>query len=121
MDKAHKNEKIQIHGSGKQTRTMTYVDDIVSGIVTIAENDPKYTIINITTEEETSVLDMIKCAKELTKNNVTCINVEDREGQINKEIILSRRLQSLGWKWSTSFKEGMEKSYNYYIQNNYKW
>ena len=47
LDKAHKNETIQIHGSGKQTRTMTYVDDIVSGIVTITESEPKYTIINV--------------------------------------------------------------------------
>lgn len=121
LNKAHKNETIQIHGSGKQTRTMTYVDDIVSGIITIAENDPQYTIINITTEEETSVLDIIEYAKELTKNNVECINIKDRDGQIHKEVIHSKRLQSMGWKWNTSCKEGMEKSYRYYIQNNYKW
>jgi nucleoside-diphosphate-sugar epimerase len=118
LDKAHKNETIQIHGSGKQTRTMTYVDDIVSGIVTITESDPKYTVVNVTTEEITSVVDMIKHAKNITGNNVKCINVEDRDGQIHEEMIYSKRLQSLGWKWKTSFKEGMEKSYDYYNNNN---
>lgn len=114
LDKAHKKETIRIHGSGKQTRTMTYVDDIVSGIITIAESEPKYTIINITTEEITSVNDMIKHAKNLTGNDVECVNVEDRDGQILEEIIHSKRLQSLGWKWETSFVEGMKKSYDYY-------
>ena len=47
---------------------MTYVDDIVNGIVTIAETDKKYLVINITTEETVSVLDMVKYAKEITQN-----------------------------------------------------
>jgi len=121
IDKAHKNETIQIHGSGKQTRTMTYVDDIVTGIVTITESEPKYTIINVTTEEITSVVDMIKHAKNITGNNVKCINVEDRDGQIHEEMIYSKRLQSLGWKWETTFEEGMVKSYDYYKNNNNEW
>lgn len=121
LDKAHKNETIEVHGSGKQTRTMTYVDDIVSGIITIAESKPEYTIINITTEEITSVNDMIIHAKNLTGNKVKCINVVDREGQIHEEIIHSKRLQSLGWKWKTTFEQGMEKSYKFYLKNREKW
>ena len=121
LDKAHKNETIEIHGSGKQTRTMTYVDDIVSGIVTIAESEAKYTVVNVTTEEITSVIDMIRHAKNITGNNVECINVEDRDGQIHEEMIYSKRLQSLGWKWETSFEEGMKKSYDYYKNNNNEW
>ena len=121
LDKAHKNETIQIHGSGKQTRTMTYVDDIVSGIVTITESEPKYTIVNVTTEEITSVIDMIRHAKNITGNDVECINVTDREGQIHEEMIHSKRLQSLGWKWETTFEEGMKKSYEYYKKNNNEW
>lgn len=121
LDKAHKNETIQIHGSGKQTRTMTYVDDIVTGIVTISESEPKYTIINVTTEEITSVVDMIKHAKNITGNDVECVNITDREGQIHEEMIYSKRLQSLGWKWETTFEEGMVKSYDYYKNNNNEW
>jgi nucleoside-diphosphate-sugar epimerase len=121
LDKAHKNETIQIHGSGSQTRTMTYVDDIVSGIVTITESDPKYTVVNVTTEEITSVMDMIRHSKNITGNDVECVNVEDREGQIHEEMIYSKRLQSLGWKWETTFEEGMKKSYEYYKTNNNEW
>lgn len=121
LDKAHRNKTIEIHGSGKQTRTITYVDDIVSGIVTIVESKPKFTVVNVTTEEITSVIKMIKCAKSITGNNVKCIHVNDRKGQIYEEIIYSKRLQSLGWKWETTFEEGMKKSYNYYKNNNNKW
>ena len=121
LDKAHKNETIQIHGSGSQTRTMTYVDDIVSGIVTITESEPTYDIVNVTTEEITSVMDMIRHAKNITGNDVECVHVEDREGQIHEEMIHSKRLQSLGWKCETTFEEGMKKSYEYYKKNNNEW
>ena len=121
LDKAHSNKTIEIHGNGKQTRTLTYVDDIVSGIVTIVENDPKYTIINVTTEEITSVMDMINHAKKCTGNDIKCVHVNDREGQIYKEMIHSKRLQSFGWKWEITFEEGMKKSYDYYKKNNNKW
>ena len=121
INKAHRKETIEIHGSGNQTRTMTYVDDIVNGIITIAESEPKFTIVNVTTEESVSVLDMIKYAKNVTGNDVKCINIEDRNGQIYKEVIHSKRLQSLGWKWKTSFEEGMRESYDFYLSNNEKW
>ena len=121
LDKAHNNEPIEIHGDGKQTRTMTYVDDIVNGIVTITESDKKYLVVNITTEETVSVLDMVKYAKEITQNNTRVIRVEDRDGQIYKEVILSQRLQSMGWRPQIKFYDGMKKSYDYYKNNNNKW
>ena len=121
LDKAHNNQKIDIHGDGKQTRTLTYVDDIVSGIVTIAEAEPKHTIVNVTTEEIVSVLDMVRIAKEVTSNDVDVEHVEDRVGQIYREVISSKRLQEMGWKPKVSFEEGMKLSYEYYKKNNNKW
>ena len=121
LDKANNNETIEIHGDGNQTRTMTYVDDIVNGIVTITESDKKYLVVNITTEETVSVLDMVKYAKEITQNDTRVIHVDDRDGQIYKEVILSRKLQSMGWTAQTKFYDGMKKSYEFYKENNYSW
>ena len=92
-----------------------------SGIVAILENVPKYSVINITTEEVVNVKEMISIAKELTNNNVECINVKDREGQIYKEQILNNRLREFGWKPQYTFKEGMKLSYDYYLSNSNKW
>jgi len=39
IDKAIKNEAIDIHGDGMQTRTFTYVDDTVSALVLCVENE----------------------------------------------------------------------------------
>lgn len=121
IDKAHKNKNIEIHGNGEQTRTMTYVDDIVSGIIIILENKPIHTIINITTENSISVNKMVNICKKVVNSNSNIINIQDRKGQIYKEEIESKILQSYGWKCKTTFLEGIKKSYDYYIKNGYKW
>lgn len=121
LEKAHNKTPIPVHGSGVQTRTLTFVDDIVSGIVTLTESEAKFTVVNITTEEITSVLEMIQHAGRVTGNEPILEHVEDRKGQIHKEVILSSRLQSFGWKAETTFAEGMQKSYDYYTSNGNSW
>lgn len=47
IEKALKNEAIEIHGDGTQTRTFTYVNDTVSALVACIENDKSdYEIFN---------------------------------------------------------------------------
>ncbi len=114
LKKAMKGEIIEIHGDGKQTRTFTYVDDIVDGIVAVLEKDVWNEIINITTEEEISVLDLARLCMEITGNNVELKFVEDRPGQIYKEEILARKAERLlGWKAKVSMKEGLKRTYEW--------
>lgn len=47
IEKAFKNEEIEIHGNGLQTRTFTYVDDTVNALVACIENENSdYQIFN---------------------------------------------------------------------------
>lgn len=111
------NQPIFIHGDGLQTRTMTYVDDVASGIVTILESNERPSIVNVTTEEITSVNDMATIAMRVVGQQVNIKHVEDRSGQIYKEYISSALLQSMGWLPRVTFEEGMQRSFEYYNKN----
>lgn len=111
---------INVHGSGKQTRTLTYVDDVVEGIVKITHTKPQYDIINITTTEVTSVLEMINVSEQIIGKKSNKNFGTDREHQIYDEIILNDRLKSLGWECQTNFADGMKKSYEWYMNNGCK-
>lgn len=117
IDAAASGKTINIHGDGKQTRTFTFVDDIVSGIVKIVESDARYPIVNVTCEEAVSVLQIADLAMDVTGKKVPIEHVKDRPGQILKEHISNARLRSLGWTPQTSFAEGMKKSYEDYARN----
>lgn len=120
MDQIHHDYPIYIDGDGKQTRTYTYIDDVVNGIITIATTDPKYTIINVTTEEETSVLDVVDQVESVTKKNAIIEWREDRSYQIMREEISNKRLRELGWKQNYTFQEGVKETYEWYLKNGVK-
>jgi len=122
INNIHHKQCINIHGYGNQTRTFTYVHDIISGICKIIDNIDKaiqYKIINITSEEVISINQCVGILENII-NNKAIVNYEnDRQFQIKSENFLSKRLQSLGWKY-ISFNEGMKLTYKWFKKNNYK-
>ncbi|XP_064641445.1 uncharacterized UDP-glucose epimerase YtcB-like [Lineus longissimus] len=114
IDRAHRGLPLMIHGDGQQTRTFTYVDDVVSGIETIATSAPIYDVINVTSEESISVVRIAELAREITGNYVPLVHAKDREGQIYKEHILNTRLRSMGWEPKIDISTGMILSYEDY-------
>jgi nucleoside-diphosphate-sugar epimerase len=116
LQKVVAGQPIEIHGSGTQTRTYTYVDDIVSGIVTILDvhekdNSRWYPIVNISTTETFSVLELAEMTMEACGKKVEIIHVADREGQIHWEEIDNQLLRSLGWEPQVNLKEGVRRSF----------
>lgn len=117
FDQAIKGKPITIHGDGTQTRTFTYVDDIVDGILSLFKSGIENEIVNITTEEEISVLEMAKMIKEITNSQSEIIFTPQRPGQIFKEQISAKKAKKLfGWRAKTSFKEGLEKTYKWFLE-----
>lgn len=58
IDAILKNREVVIHGNGKQTRSMCYVDDLVKGTILAMKNENAVgEVINIGGDEELSVLD----------------------------------------------------------------
>ncbi|MBD3282648.1 MAG: NAD-dependent epimerase/dehydratase family protein, partial [Candidatus Portnoybacteria bacterium] len=109
-----KEEPFTVHGDGKQTRTLTYVDDLVDGCIAVLNSDIENEIINLTTEEEVSVLDIIDHVKKLTKTKSEIKYIGQRPGQIWEEKIKATKAKKLaGWEAKHSFEEGMKKSYEW--------
>lgn len=117
MDQIQHEKPIYIDGDGKQTRTFTYIDDVVDGIIIIATTPAKYTVVNVTTEDEKSVLDVVDQVELVTGKLAIIEWREDRSYQIKKEQISNRRLRELGWKQSYTFQEGVKATYEWYVKN----
>lgn len=118
LRKALKNEPLLIHGTGKQTRTYTHVADIVDGLVRVVDKGIINQIVNITSEEETSVLDLAKLAISITGSKSKLRFVKDREGQIYKEHHNTAKARKiLGWEAKVALADGL-KDLHEWIKNN---
>lgn len=79
IEKAIKNEPIDIHGDGSQTRTFTFVDDTVSALILCIENEKSNNEIFNTGSKANAEI----CIKDLAILIWKLINGKDAEPKLN--------------------------------------
>lgn len=104
---ARAGRPLEIHGSGRQTRCYTHVDDVASAIVMVLGSARELPCVNVATPEVTSVLELAELAMQVTGVRVPLHFVADRPGQIHQSRIDSSLLQRLGWAPQWSMREGL--------------
>ena len=121
MGKILSGEPVTVHGNGNQTRTLTYIEDEADGIVAaITHIEVENEIINISAEEELSVLDWIRIIGKVLEIKPKIEYIQDRKGQTYREWIdASKARQLLGWEAKYSFERGIRATY-YWMQTIWK-
>ena len=109
---------ITIHGDGKQTRTLTYIDDEVEGITQVINSGEVNETFNISTEEEISVNELAEIIKKETGQQVATENIKDRKGQTFIEKIDARKLrEARGWEAKVPLREGIRRTLKWMKDN----
>jgi len=108
-----------IDGSGEQTRCYIYVDDVVAGTLKVLENGVMNKTINLSTNEELSVLQTVEIIREETgSTNKEIEFYPDRPGQIMKEQIdIDYAWKLLGWWPKVDFRDGVRRTISWYKEN----
>jgi nucleoside-diphosphate-sugar epimerase len=107
---------ITVHGDGKQTRSVCYVDDLVDGLVRMSRVPPLDGPVNIGNPRgETTVLQLAKRIRHLTgaRSGILFVPrpVDDPERR-RPDITRARTL--LHWRPVTSLSQGLEATANYF-------
>ena len=111
---ALKNEPITVFGDGSQTRSFTYVDDLIEGIYRLVQSD-YIEPVNIGNPEEISILDFAKEIIEITESKSEIIFEElPADDPKIRQPDISRAKEVLGWQPQTGRKEGLIKTMDYF-------
>ena len=108
-----KNADITVHGNGRQTRTLTHVDDIARSFILAIKNfeTAKNNTFNITSSDKISALKMAKDIKKLTKSKSRIASIPQRKNQTFKENISNKKaIKLLGWKPLIKWSEGLKNT-----------
>jgi len=109
---------LKIFGSGKQSRTYTYIDDFVKAVCSsLAEPAAAGQIFNISSGRAVSVYDLALLVKEITGGEARVIFEEGEadERQLIIDNSLSRKILKLGQP--VSLKEGLSATWDW-LRNN---
>lgn len=109
-------EPLKIYGSGKQTRDYTYISDAVEGTYLVAERGKgQATSYNISTNIETSLIDLAKLVCDTIGNECNISNVGERKFDISRRCgDFSKAQKEVGYLPKIELKEGLGRTVEYY-------
>jgi dTDP-glucose 4,6-dehydratase len=106
---AHANEPITIFGDGSQTRSFTYVDDLIRGLVLLVRSG-EHLPVNIGNPREMTLLELAKAVLEATgsKSEIVYEALPVDDPQVRQPDI-TRARQLLGWEPEVSLEDGLRR------------
>ena len=106
------NEKPAIYGDGEQTRDFVFVKDVVkANLLAMESKKAKGEIFNIGTGAETSINQLWKAIKKLTKSKLIPAHLPPREGDIRRSFASILKAEKLlGYKPQYSLDEGLKET-----------
>ena len=120
---ALKNKPLPVYGEGLNVRDWLYVEDHCKAIDLIIHNGRIGEVYNIGGHNEMKNIDIVKMiCKELGKSEDLIVHVADRKGHDMRYAIDPSKIRNeLGWYPETKFADGIKKTINWYLNNNYWW
>ena len=127
--KINNDSKVIVWGSGKAMREFLYVDDMAKASLFVLELDeriyqsntePMQSHINVGTGKDISIGEVAEIIKEVVGyQGQLSFDTSKLDGSPRKLVDISR-LSNMGWNYTTNLREGLEKTYNWYLSNGSK-
>ena len=116
LRQALSEKPVTVFGDGSQTRSFCYVDDMIRGLVLLAESDV-HEPVNLGNPAELALLEMAELIIELTESRseivFEALPVDDP--QIRQPDI-TRAKQLLGWEPEVEVREGLRRTIAHYTK-----
>ncbi|MGB7847707.1 MAG: dTDP-glucose 4,6-dehydratase [Candidatus Acidiferrum sp.] len=116
---ARENKPLPIYGDGLQERDWLFVEDYCRAIVLALEHAKAGTLYNISAGSPQPNLKIVQTILTyLGKPDSLIQYVKDRPGHDRRYALDSSKIQmELGWKPQVPFKEGIQRTIDWYVQN----
>lgn len=109
---------IEVWGTGKATRGFLYVEDAAEGIILAAEKYNKPEPVNLGSEIEISIKDLVKLICNIMdfKGEIRW-DVSKTDGQPRRNLDTSRAEKEFSFKAKNPFEEGLKKTIDWFLDN----
>lgn len=115
--KVNNTEEVVMWGTGKPLREFMYVDDLADALVHLMLNYSDEIHVNMGTGKDLTIGELAEIVKEVVGFKGKIVNDLSKPDGTPRKLLDVSRLESTGWKYKTELKEGIEKVYEWYLEN----
>ena len=115
-------DSLPVYGDGLQVRNWLFVEDFASAIHLVLERGEPGEAYNVGGPDECENIEVVKRILALTGRDESLIEyVTDRLGHDRRYSLASDKVTELGWEAGTQFAEGLERTVQWYRDNESWW
>lgn len=116
--KVHGNPEVVLWGTGKVLREFLYVDDLADALLHLMNHYSAESHVNIGTGEDLSIHDLALLVKDVVGFEGKIVYDSSKPDGTPRKLLDVSLLHSTGWHHQTSLREGVEKVYQWFKNQN---
>lgn len=116
---ADKMNPIPIWGDGSELRDLLYIEDFVEALQVVMEKETEpFQTYNVGSNRVYSVLEVLEAMKRIANFDAPTEFIKGKPSMIPTRKIDSFRIfDKLGWQATTKLEDGLQKAYEWYLEN----
>lgn len=115
--KVNNSKEVVMWGTGKPRREFMYVDDLADSLIHLMLNYSDEIHVNLGTGEDIEIGELANLIKEIVGYEGKIVNDLRKPDGTPRKLLDVTRLNSTGFKHKIELKEGIEKVYKWFLQN----
>lgn len=105
---------IDIYNGGDMRRNFTYIDDIVSGTLTVLDADLPCDVMNIGGDRDEALMDYVAAVERHAGKKAEMNMLPMQQGDVTRTVADISKLRALGWAPSTRIDDGVARFVEWY-------
>ncbi len=107
---------VTIWGSGRPRREFLHVDDLADACVFLMEQYDGMEQINVGTGEDLSIRELAETVRDIVHPDAELVFDASKPDGTPRKLLDVSRLHRLGWRHKTSLREGVERTYAWFVE-----
>ncbi|MEO1621989.1 MAG: GDP-L-fucose synthase, partial [Cyanobacteria bacterium J06632_3] len=108
---------VTVWGTGTPLREFLYVDDLADALMYLMQNYDQTPFVNVGTGQEVSIKELALTMQSVVGFKGELVFDTSKPDGTPRKLLDVSRLKGLGWEAQTSLQTGIEKTYDWFLEN----
>jgi len=109
--------ELQIQGTGKETRSFVYIDDLVAGVLAILQQGQHLNIYHVGNDQAVAIADLAGMIADCLQREIRVLPGPAPEGSPHDRCPDISKLRSLGFSPRVALSDGLERTVRWYLEH----